>query len=118
MKQSIKLFLIPDYKKTLLTLVLTGLSLFFVSYTTSLPDPQPDEFGRITIISDWDITVGRGLPLFYLMTHTGFGADDGHPIFIFYPGLIINLIFWYFVSCLIIFLYNKLKNKKVQLQKK
>ena len=109
MKQSIKLFLMPDYKKILLTLFLTGLSLFFV-HTPIYPfDQQPDESGRMVLSDFW--LIQRGWPLPYSITHIGFGDAYGYSIF--YPGLVINLIFGYFVSCLIIFLYNKLKNKKV-----
>jgi hypothetical protein len=106
MKQLIKQFLMPNWRKILIAIILMGLSLFFVHSPTF---PGPDELGRMAIVDFYSI--GRGLPLPYLIINIGGGMAQGFSIF--YLGLVIDLIFWYLISCLIIFIYNKLRSKKV-----
>ena len=58
----------------------------------------------------------RGLPLFYWKYFVGIGPfKEGmelEPITEFiYPNLIVDLIFWYLLSCLIVWIYDKVKKK-------
>ncbi|TSC53948.1 MAG: hypothetical protein LiPW16_233 [Microgenomates group bacterium LiPW_16] len=97
MKNSIKQFLKLEWRKGLIFIFLTGISLLLV-----YPDyPLPADF----------YTVGRGWPLPYLTINIGGGVTQG--VSIFYLGLVTDLIFWYLISCLIIFIYNKLRGKRV-----
>lgn len=105
-KETIKEFLKPDWKKVLITLALIAVSLLFV-YTPTFP--EPDELGRVAIVDFY--TTGRAWPLPYLTINIGGGVAQGFSIF--YLGLVVDLFFWYLISCLIIFVYNKLRGKKV-----
>jgi len=89
-----KQFLRPDWRKIVIFIVLLLISLVIV----------------------YDMPVGelltsfRGLPLPVLF----FYNSDWHPIPIWYVLLLfglIDLIFWYLLSCLIIWIYGKIKKK-------
>lgn len=96
MKQLIKQCLKPDWRKGLILISFMGISLL----RTYPAYPLPADF----------YTIGRGWPLPYLTINIGGGVVQG--VSIFYLGLVIDIIFWYLISCLIIFVYNKLGGKK------
>lgn len=59
---------------------------------------------------------GIGFPLmFYAYDYEAFGPPEHlyyFPSLYNYYNFIIDVIFWYIISCLIIFIYNKLKKSK------
>jgi hypothetical protein len=96
-----KRFLKPDWRKIILTVILISLSFLYI-YEPVIMDAYE---------------AYRGLPMFYWKYFTGTGLivpgmNLPEPVTEFlYLNLIIDLIFWYFLSCLIIWIYNKVKKK-------
>jgi len=94
-------FFRPDWKKIILTFIITFLN--FV-YILSLFGKEPT---FISYIFWWPIVIGSLLcPVTY---DVPFSLLDLPCIIIFY---IINLIYWYLLSCLIFFIYDKFKGVK------
>lgn len=91
-----KEFLKPDWKKGLITAILIIISLLFVY-----------ALDRIAIVDFY--TIGRGWPLPYFIINIGGGVAQGFSMF--YWGLIIDLIFWYLLSCFILSVYDRIKQK-------
>jgi hypothetical protein len=85
----IKQFLKPDWRKIMIFIMLS----YFVGVTMEIP-------------LDWQIPGGGG------MLPSGVLVDSA-PI-VKPRNLIFNLIFWYFISCLIFWIYDKIKNKSFQ----
>jgi hypothetical protein len=73
---------------------------------------KANEVGRCGLCCD-TFCMGKiiGLPLpFYSESYGGIGGfGERKPIFIF---LIIDLVFWYILSCLVIWIFNKVRRKK------
>jgi len=96
-----KEFLKPDWRKIVITLALIGLSFLYI-YEPLIADAYE---------------AYRGLPLFYWKYFVGAGPliegmEVPEPVTEFlYFNLIIDLIFWYLLSCLIIWIYDKVKKK-------
>ncbi|OIO45418.1 MAG: hypothetical protein AUJ24_00690 [Parcubacteria group bacterium CG1_02_36_42] len=86
---NLKQFLKPDWRKIAIFIIL---SILFLSFRHSI------SFGEL-------IFSVRGLPL--PIETSDFSWRYGHPRLIL--CLIIDLLFWYFISCLILYVYNKLK---------
>jgi hypothetical protein len=88
--------LIPDLKKIVLTVILMGLSLLY------LFNPQYVIGSSFT---------GRGFPVpFYRISScSDFGGCLGSGVL--YDYLVIDIIFWYLLSCLIVWIYDKVKKK-------
>lgn len=98
-KSKLKEFFKPDWKKIILLIIF----LIFV-------------FFHVEICSPWGaagICEARGspLPLYICQTKVGPGANASLGCSLSY-GLIIDLIFWYSISCSLIFIYDKLRGKK------
>lgn len=96
---NIKQFLKPDKKRIVLVIIFLGLSLLYLT-----TEPVLD-----TIVND------LGGPLHYLkISKEMIGTNDtSPPVFeFFYINLLIDIIFWYLISCFIILIYDKLKKKK------
>jgi hypothetical protein len=102
-RMSLKEFLMPDWRKIVIFIILSiltnfGILLFALSVTGG-------DFGYFEII---------GLPLgFYRIAPCSMGirgivCGEG---FFSLTYLIINLIFWCFISCIIIWGYDRLKKK-------
>jgi len=96
MKQSVKQFLKPDWRKILITLILLGLTYFYKV------DCSP---GGVFICEAY------GFPISYLRMSSG--------DLVYYPeysilwlGLVVDLIFWYFVSSAIVFALMHLKKRR------
>lgn len=85
----LKEFIRPDLKKIIISIILLVFFLLF-EYNWA--------FGELYVQA-------RGLP-FPILTY-----DSGYYFFIYF-GLIGDIIFWYLISCLIIFIYNKYRGKK------
>jgi len=98
---TLKQFLKPDWRKIVITLALISLSFLYIYEPVVL-----DAYEAY-----------RGLPLFYWKYFVGTGLliegmKPPEPVTEFlYFNLIINLIFWYLVSCLIVWIYDKVKKK-------
>ena len=95
MKQSVKQFLRPDWRKILLALILSGLTYFYK--VNCLP---PGMLG---------VCEGYGFPVSYLRMS---GGD-----FVYWPqysilwlGLVVDLIFWYFICSAIVFAFIRFKH--------
>ena len=102
---TLKQFLKPDWRKIVLFVILFILSLL-ISYPGFCVDGT--NFGYCEEI--------HGFPL---SAYTTFGEQDVVPPekleYIRYEnifGFIFNLIFWYLLSCLIVWIYDKVKKKK------
>jgi len=95
-----KKFLKPDWRKAVIFLILTILSSIY---------QRNIGVGELFIPS-------RGLPLPVYMCAEGFSdiillTPLMMPCEIIYPFLIINLIMWYLLACLIVWIYDKVKKK-------
>jgi hypothetical protein len=89
--------LIPDLKKIVLTVILMGLSLLYIydlKYATGVS------------------FVGRGFPAtFYRISScTEFSGCLGSGVL--YDFLVIDIIFWYLISCLMVWIFIKRKEKR------
>jgi hypothetical protein len=104
-KQSVKQFLKLDWGKIVITILIIVVSLFDI-FLFLANIRLPIFYG-----SNVDFyTVAKGFPLpFVVINMAGRTPVD---FSIFYPGLVTDLILWYLVSCLIIFIWNKFKKKK------
>ena len=95
---NLKEFLRPTWKKILLTLIILLSTLFYI-----VPCPS-EKFEILDCIEECD-----GFPLslshFWICGVTNTGRD------IYYHSFLINSIFWYLISCFMIFGYNKWKIK-------
>jgi len=96
MKQSVKQFLKPDWRRILITLILLGLTYFYKF------DCSP---GGVFICEAY------GFPISYFRMSSG--------DFVYYPeysilwlGLVVDLIFWYFVSSAIVFALIQLQKRR------
>lgn len=96
-KKLIKQFLKPNWKKNLIVLIFISFSYFFK--VNCLPAEM------LGACEEY------GFPMAYLEMSSGDFAYIPQ-YFILWFGLIMDLIFWYFVSSGIIFTYNKFKTKK------
>ena len=104
-REVIKEFLKPERKKIILFVFLIGFFFLFFgdSYRMALCDPcgcynkwgYPFSFFK-------ESAVGARIKPFSCGTKVAYYS---------YSDLIFDLLFWYFISCLIIFASNKLKNK-------
>ena len=97
MKQSIKRFLKPDWIKLLGALIFPGLTYFY--RVNCLP---PGMLG---------VCEAHGFPISYFRMSSG--------DFVYWPqysilwlGLVVDLIFWYFVSSAIVFTFIQLKHRR------
>jgi len=96
-----KEFLKPDWRKIVLTCIFISLSFFYV-YSPLIADAY-EEY--------------RGLPLFYWKYFVGTGPiitgmklPEPSTEFL-YLNLIIDIIFWYLISCIIVWIYDKFKKR-------
>jgi len=96
MKQSVKQFLKPDWRKILITLILLGLTYFYKVNCSP---------GGVVICE------GYGLPISYLRMWSGdFAYRPQYSIL--WLGLVVDLIFWYFVSSAIVFALIQSKKRR------
>lgn len=97
---SLKQFLKPSWGKIIIFIVLAGVCLVF--YKT---------YPRLISGSE-TIHIILGYPLKYI--EYSYGAFDLilDVVRVNYLNLAIDLIFWYLASCLVIFAWDKIKNKK------
>lgn len=95
-KETIKQFLRPNWRKIIVGIILTLISIFFVQRNISP-----------LFITDVFI-MEYGFPLAWLIKSGGF---VGYSFHINYLKLTVDLIFWYFPSCLVVFLWDKVKDK-------
>ena len=94
MKQSVKQFLKPDWRKILITLILLSLTYF---YKVDCP-------GML-------ICEAYGFPVSYLRMISGdFVYSPNYSIL--WLGLVADLIFWYFVSSAVVFTFIRLKHRR------
>jgi len=102
----LKEFFKPTWIKILITIILLLITLFYkwsnhcigdVCRLRGLPIPFADEIG--------------GKFYFYIL---GYSTYYGFSSF-FLISLILDIIFWYLISCLIIWIYNKIKNRNKNL---
>jgi hypothetical protein len=87
-----KQFLKPDWKKILLTVILFLISTRYVSF----------------LGLDAPYYIGFPINVYYMagwpMSTKGF----------FYLGIVIDLIFYYLISCLIVWIYDKVRKKRIR----
>lgn len=133
----VKEFFQPNKRKVVLVLILVVLS-FFYTYVEIPPSIKSGwVFKGEHIYTQKGSVTYIGLPLPYFL-RSGFqvafsdeetynpkfafsGCDiksckfflpPTNYLYLYYYNLFFNLIFWYFASCLIIFVYGKIKSKK------
>jgi len=112
-------FIKPTKRKLIIFLIIAILAnIPFIGYfkiTTGCPPP-------ILCTNFTNIFNPLLNPLFFL-----FGGEDDAPIAtysysgigeIYYVLMILNIIYWYIVSCLIILIYNNIKKSKTKLKNK
>jgi len=91
-KQSLKL----DYKRILLTVILFFASIFFTSTSSSSV-----EYCRNAHDCTFSNSVKIGYPFRFITNIPDFN----------YFNLVLNLIFWYIISCFLILVWDKIKGK-------
>lgn len=102
MKEIIKQFLRPDWRKIVIFFVIMICWIIFFSRGEGYP-PLAD------VMIDY-----IGYPVFLITRQGGEPGAFYGPIYEWnFINLIINIVIWYLISCLIIFVYNKLRGKKV-----
>ena len=110
-KEKILEFFRPNIKKILITLIfilIASLSLFgikpFAYYTT---------VGDVVVAKPSILVTGPLVPLLFIMdvtnTNIDLGKQSGIPSLILF--LVVILIYYYLISCLLVFIYKKLKRK-------
>ena len=92
-----KQFLKPDWRKIVMFIILSIIFLVIYKYKLSLM------VGELPLLFP-----AKGLPL---LIYIGCPEKMECPEKLLKVFLMIDLIFWYFISCLIILIYNKLKKK-------
>ncbi len=115
--ESIKQFLKPEWKKALIFIVFIILFLILplgIEYNNNFCDTDPCPFGVGVH------TLIYGFPLKYNSISAFFDINIDTlslPFRVFdninYTNLFVDLLFWYFISCLIIFAWDKVRNKKI-----
>jgi hypothetical protein len=96
MKQSVRQFLKPDWRKILITLILLGLT-YFCKVNCSP--------GGLVICEAY------GFPISYFRMWSGdFAYRPQYSIL--WLGLVVDLIFWYFVSSAIVFALIQSKKRR------
>ncbi|MBU3965613.1 hypothetical protein KKG29_00015 [Patescibacteria group bacterium] len=102
--ESLKQFLKPELRKVLILIIFFSLSLL---YKWDLP-----RLMNIGIVNDAP-NIARGLPLPFITEGCNFVECGYFPLPFPYLQifLIIDIIFWYLISCLVIFTWDKIKNK-------
>jgi hypothetical protein len=96
MKQSVRQFLKPDWRRILITLVVLGLTYFYEV------DCSP---GGVFTCEAY------GLPTSYLRMSSGdFVYDPEYSVL--WLGLVADLVCWYLVSCAIVFALAQLKRRR------
>ena len=93
MKQSVKQFLKLDWRKILITLVLLGLTCFYKVHCPGML-----------------ICESYGFPVSYLRMSSG-DLVYSPKYSILWLGLVVDLIFWYFVSSAVIYTFTRLKHR-------
>ena len=98
---NLKEFLKPNWKKVLLTIIFAIFSFWFLYNYTGIGGPRYEPNLLFTIVAL--IAAFLNLPLL---------IPNYNPLYetaIFY--FILDLIYWYLLSCLIIWIYDKVKKK-------
>ena len=96
MKQSVRQFLKPNWRRILITLVVLGLTYFYEV------DCSP---GGVFTCEAY------GLPTSYLRMSSGdFVYDPKYAVL--WLGLAVDLVFWYLVSCAILLARTHLKDRR------
>lgn len=102
----VKEFLKPDWRKIIIVIVLVSLATSASGKFNKEVDNNP-LYGPIGFfINNKGLYKEWGFPLKWLR------VGGGEKIIGYYFSLSIDLIFWYFISCLIISVWDKIKNKK------
>jgi len=99
-KERIKEFLMPTFWKIILFLILmVGLNCWII-FSTHILDAR--------------ILVGLPLPFYPIGSFMIWSNMPPPPIVEFsWINFVIDIIFWYVVSCLIVFIYSKFKSRKI-----
>jgi hypothetical protein len=109
-KESIKQFLRLDWKKVLLVILFLILSVSIsggdIKQNESFDSTAGIHFDRV---SD-EFFRGHGFPVKWLTVKYVWGYVDVATVNL---NLVTNIIFWYFVSCLLIFAWDKIRKKPV-----
>lgn len=92
---TLKQFLKPGWKKIVIFFIILLLTLFLGIKFSAIPEI--------------DIIYEIGYPAFLTITTIMFGRKIYEWNF---PNLIINIVIWYLLSCLIVWIYEKVKGKK------
>lgn len=103
---SVKEFLKPCWRKIIIVIVLIFLATSVSGKFNKEVDNNP-LYGPIGFfINNKGLYKEWGFPLKWLK------VGGGEKIKSYYSGLVIDLTFWFLVSCLLIFGWDKIKNKK------
>jgi hypothetical protein len=94
---NIKKFLKPDWRKIVFML------LFFLFGLLNVKNYTSGSCGALQVITVWE---ERGFPFTFQVTK----LQCSPIIFILIPAFL-DLIFWYLFSCLIVWIYDKVKKK-------
>jgi hypothetical protein len=103
-----KQFLKPDWRKIIITIIILFLTIFYNTRTEILPQPKTRYYQGFPF--EWWIYEAGGTVIGYLIFNI--------PVELLYSGRIIltgfiaDIIFWYLLSCLIVWIYDKVKKKK------
>jgi len=92
---NLKKFLKPDWRKIVIVMIFFALS-YIYTVTTLIP-----ALGLTFLF--------HGFPLGYFRITARYNVIQASKIL--WVGLLADIIFWYFLSCLIVWIYDKLKKK-------
>jgi len=106
--QTIKKFLKPDRRKILLTIIITIFS-FPLLYST-MPSPREPVISLILLFLFFPFFV-LSIILSILCDFSGYDALCNYSL-VFIIGFITEIIYYYLISCLIIFIHDKFKGRK------
>ncbi len=117
-KEFFKQNLMKSVVLTLVLLIISTLITFIIPLgieTYGIPFPRAGDIPSYGYFPPKTYS-GIGFPLmFYTYNYEVFGPPENPiylPLLYNYYNFIIDVIFWYIVSCLIIFIYNKSKKKR------
>lgn len=107
---SLKKFLKPDKRKILIFLVIIIVSLITGFLGACFGGHGPCYIFPWSYISLVFFSIGT------IFTHIGdlFWNEQENIVFIYifsYMGIILNILYWYILSCLIVWIYDKVKKK-------
>ncbi len=107
---NLKQFLKPDWRKIVLTVILIFVLMIYFPSFWGLEGIKPIFTDDKHICCFCETATCEGIPFIY-----AFGGCVSeilcYDTTIYWDSLILDLIFWYLLSCFIVWIYNKVKKK-------